>query len=588
MDNIVRLYSLLSRNERRSAIFVLLFLILSTLFEVVGIVSVAPFLSVLANPDIIHQTAILHDIYTDLEFTSETAFLQFLGMLTFIMIVCAAFMRGLSLYVRTRFVQMRRHTIGMRLLESYLRQPYEFFMQRHSSQLTKNILSEVDNILDFSLKPVEQILANSLVLIGIVVVLLLIDPLVVLGMGVALGLTYGTLYLSVRHYLQRLGHERVQHNNVRFQSVAEAIEGIKEIKMLNREQAALQRFSTPSQHNSASVSTITILGEIPRYAIEAIAFGGILLASIFLLGRYGDVEGGGLETVIPLLGIYALAGYRMLPAIQAIYQALAHYRYSGEFLNQIIADLPQLEALPAIPHKNPPTLHLKHDIRLENVHYHYPNETTGGLQEINLTIPRGHIIGIVGGTGAGKSTLVNVFLGLLTPSQGTIRIDGTHITDENRRAWTTSIGYVPQDIFLCDASVMENIAFGFEQEAIDKDKVIHAARLAHIDQFIEGLPDGYYTTVGERGVRISGGQKQRIGIARALYQNPEIIVFDEATSALDNATEAEVMRAINSLSKTKTILLIAHRVSTLKHCDSIYMMDKGKIVDKVTYQELNS
>jgi ABC-type multidrug transport system fused ATPase/permease subunit len=325
---------------------------------------------------------------------------------------------------------------------------------------------------------------------------------------------------------------------------------------------------------------------VPRFAIEAIAFGGVILLALSLMLRYQD-SADSLGHILPLLGFYAFAGYRVMPALQGIYQSLTLLRAGAATVDGIAADLAGRDLLPVLPEIPATPLPFAATVELVNLGFQYPASETASLQGISLTIKAGTTLGIVGPTGAGKTTLVDLFLGLLTPDQGEIRVDGTTVTPQNLRSWQADLGYVPQDIFLLDASVSENIALGRKPEDIDPARVREATRMAQILDFVETqMPQGFATPVGERGVRLSGGQRQRIGIARALYNNPGILVFDEATSALDNLTEQEVVRAINDLSGTKTILLIAHRISTVRDCDQILVMERGRMVGLGRYDDL--
>lgn len=587
MQAVRKLIAILTPRERRNGLIVLFFAVISSLFEVIGIASVLPFLGVLTNPSAIAENATLSWLYERLGFTSSYEFLKFLGGVTFAIIILSALARAASYYLLTRYVQMRRHSIGLRLLESYLRQPYAFFLGRHSGDIVKTILSEMEYVIGSVLQPLAVMVANGFTLLAILAFLLLIDPWVVLTMGFVVGGAYALLYRKLSGYFAKLGKERARINQARFQTISETIGGIKDIKLLGHERSALGRFEAPSYQTSTHLTSSMVLGEVPRYAIEAVAFGGILLLSLILLMRSGGHDTNALGTVIPMLGVYAFAGYRMLPAIQGIYRSLSTFRFGGGALEQVHKDLQQLGTLPPLQKSPSAPLPLAHTITFNGLHYRYPNAEKDGLSDINLTIKRGSLVGVVGSTGAGKTTLVDVLLGLLEPTKGHLCIDDTVLGDANLRAWQKNIGYVPQDIFLMDSSIRENIAFGIAKHEIDDTKVRTAAKLAHIDSFIQSeLAQGYDTLVGERGVRISGGQKQRIGIARALYHNPEVIVFDEATSALDNLTEKQVMDAINTLSSSKTILLIAHRLSTVEPCDQIIVLDKGTVSASGTYNEL--
>lgn len=556
------------------------------LFEVIGVSSIVPFLSVLANPEMVRNNATLAFVYNYLGFSSTYDFLLFLGIVAFCLLLTAAVIRSLGQYVLMTFTQMRRHSIGARLFETYLRHPYEYHLNQHSSDLSRGVLSEVDQVIGTVFQPAANMMANSFTLIAIVALLVLIDPWVALFAGGLLMVVYMLIFAVVRTYLASIGELRVEANKKRYKVTSEAFGGIKDIKLLGRELAYLDRFIGPSRELSRVVAISAVVGQVPKYIVEAIAFGGILLLSLILMIRQGEHDPEALGQVLPLLGLYAFAGYRMIPAVQAIFQAFTQMRFGATAVGNLYKDLCEKDRLPQLQSTAVPVMPVERQIELDGLSYTYPNSDDVGVKDVTVTIPVGSTLGIVGSTGAGKTTLIDLILGLLPPTSGELRVDGTVIMADNQRQWQSNIGYVPQSIFLVDASLSENIALGIPEEAVDPVRVRECARQAQVDRFIEGeLPNGYDTVVGERGVRLSGGQRQRIGIARALYHEPAVIVFDEATSALDNLTELEVMKAVGTL-HGKTIIMIAHRMSTVKVCDQIIVLDKGQIVGNGTYDEL--
>jgi ABC-type multidrug transport system fused ATPase/permease subunit len=332
---------------------------------------------------------------------------------------------------------------------------------------------------------------------------------------------------------------------------------------------------------------VQVMSQVPQFVLQAVSFGGIILLCLTLMDAEGLASGEALGGILPILGVFAFAGQRLMPELSKLYQSLAQLTAGGAAVSVVHDDLLDKAGSGNLLRDIPPAIGLTRQLALENVHYRYPNAELAGLKDVSLNISAGERIGVIGSTGAGKTTLADVMLGLLSPNEGRILADGIEITSENLQAWQQSVGYVPQDIFLIDANLTENIALGVLPQEIDEDRVRHAAEIACLDVFIqEELPDGYNTTIGERGVRLSGGQRQRIGIARALYHDADMIVFDEATSALDNLTEREVMAAIDALPGDKTVLMIAHRLSTVKRCDRIIVLDKGQVVGFDTWDEL--
>lgn len=570
--------ALLTPKEKRRGGLVLGMVIIMAVLETAGVASVMPFLSVLGDPQMVETNPALATVYDTFGFQSVNVFLFALGAAAFGLILFSALFRILTHYAMNRFIEMRRHSISKRLLETYLRQPYEFFLDRHSGDMSKSILSEVDQLVQQVFRPGMQMVAYSIVVVALVVLLLAIDPLIALGVAAVVGGSYAAIFLAVRPLLMRIGLERRQANKERFEAAGEALGGIKDIKLLGREHAYLQRFHGPSYRQASTQASNQTISQVPKFLIEAIGFGGIIILALVLLATYGGATGGGLGQVLPMLGLYAFASYRMLPAAQHIYAGLAKLRFGAAAVDGVYEDLHQRERLAEIHKRAPQALHPQGEIALEHITYNYPNADRPALKDIHLNIPVGSSVGVIGTSGAGKTTLVDVLLGLLRPDEGAITVDGEPVTDDNLRAWQQSLGYVPQEIFLTDTTVADNIALGVPREHIDHEQVERCARMAQLHEFITNdMPQDYNTVVGERGVRLSGGQRQRIGIARALYHDPPVLVFDEATSALDNETEAAVMEAIDCLHQEKTIILIAHRLSTVRDCDQVILLGNGQI-----------
>jgi ABC-type multidrug transport system fused ATPase/permease subunit len=362
--------------------------------------------------------------------------------------------------------------------------------------------------------------------------------------------------------------------------VSEAFGAAKEVKVGGLEYAYIQRFAGPAQTYARHLANVSVISQLPRFALEAIAFGGMLLVMLYLMAKSGSFA-----SALPIIALYVFAGYRLMPALQQIYAALTQLRFAGPALDALHQDLMSLQ--PAGPNTQEPAMPLTQAITLNKIIYRYPNAVTPALKGISLTIPAKSTVGLVGATGSGKTTTVDLILGLLDAQEGMLAIDGQPIIEQNKRAWQRAIGYVPQQIYLADDTVAANIAFGIEPEHIDQVAVERAAKIANLHEFVTNdMPQGYATTVGERGMRLSGGQRQRIGIARALYHNPQVLILDEATSALDNLTEQAVMEAVHNLGHEITIILIAHRLGTVKECDQIFLLEKGELKGQGLFEEL--
>jgi ABC-type multidrug transport system fused ATPase/permease subunit len=582
-----KLRDLLSPRERWGLYLLLVILLVGGFFEMFGIASVLPFMAVLSQPERIETQPKLHAVYEGLGFTSTDHFLIFLGLGSFVFVLVGVVAHVLSLYAIARFSNMRSYTISSRLLRGYLHQPYAWFLNRHSADLGKTILNEVDSVVSHTMIPVLKMVSNSFIALFIVVLLVLLQPWVALATAGLLGSCYAVILLVARKYLTHFGRQRFHATRQRYRIAMEATGGIKDVKLLGLEDAYLRRYQIPSRQSARANTYRSVIAESPRYLLQGLAFGGMLLMILVLLFT-GD--GRSLAGVLPLLAVYAFAGLRLLPAMQQIYSEITMIRFNRPALDSLHEDMKEVEAsrqdLPPEAARVEP-VRLAERLELVDAHYSYPLAERPALRGLSLSIPARATVGIVGGTGAGKTTAVDIILGLLELERGRLEADGVPIDRTNMRAWQNSIGYVPQAIFLTDDTVAANIAFGLPAGKIDRAAVERAARIAELHRFVtEELPQGYDTPVGERGVRLSGGQRQRIGIARALYNDPDVLIMDEATSALDNLTERAVMDAVHNLGHAKTIILIAHRLTTVEACDIIFMIEHGRLVAQGSYREL--
>lgn len=572
-------WALLDAREKRHAWIVLGVILVGALASAVMVGSIMPFLAVLADPSRIETTPALAWAYETFGFTSIYGFLIGLGLASFAVILLSSLIQIAKTWAVARFTMMRVHSISHRLLGVYLAQPYAFFLNRHSGEMGPRILSESGQVVGQFLRPAADFIAAILTTTAIIGLLLWVEPLVALIAFAVLGGIYGVVYLFMRRLLKQLGQIRVAANRERFRMANEALTGIKDIKLLGRELAYQKRYAQPSLR-MARVAVLTgVLSAIPPQALQAVAFGGIILLCLVLIDPDGISSGAALGSLLPIIGVFAFAGQKLMPELSKIYKSLSKMQAGSAAVDAVHDDL-VLRAKSGDKLKNAPVpIGLKDSLQLDGISFTYPHAGQAGVRGVSLSIRVGEKIGIVGSTGAGKTTLADIILGLLEPDAGNMVADGMPITNDNVREWMAGVGYVPQDIFLTDAPVAENIALGIEPQFIDHDRISKAARIARIDEFIrEELPDGYNTHIGERGIRLSGGQRQRLGIARALYHDADLIVFDEATSALDNLTESEVMEAIDALPGDKTVLMIAHRLSTVERCDRILVLDKGHVV----------
>ena len=581
------LYEMIDPSERRRAWTVFGLTLLMAFVEALGIASIMPFMAVLAQPEVIDTNPYLHAMYEQLGFDTKRSFLIFLGVATFLLLVGATAVRGLALWAQLRFTNLQSHALACRLVSSYLSQPYPWFLNRHSSQLAVNVLSEVSNVIYNAYFPAMAIIANTAISAFLLAILVAVDPVLALSAALVLGGSYVGIYMLARVRLERYGEERLRSNQRRHLVLNEMFGGIKEVKLLGIEQSYLARFEEPSLRMARSTTQSEMFGSFPSLAIQVVVFGGMLLVLIYLMAYRGGLAG-----ALPVAALYALAGYRLMPALQAIYGSLAKLRMTMPSVLELRRDLEALHVVRGQlevpgPRIGDRVVRPARKIELRDVGYTYPGASKPALSAVGLVIPAYATIGLVGSTGSGKTTLVDIVLGLLTPRSGELLVDGKEVTPNDVRSWQKTLGYVPQNIFLADDTIAANIAFGASGADIDMDAVERAARIANLHEFIvDELPEGYRTAVGERGVRLSGGQRQRIGIARALYHDPDVLIFDEATSALDNLTEKAVMEAVYRLGNKKTIVMIAHRLSTVRACDRIYLLEQGRVVASGTYDDL--
>jgi ATP-binding cassette, subfamily B, bacterial PglK len=579
------LLSLFTRRERKIFYIVMLGAIISAVIETIGVASILPFLAILSDPSSIQDNSILSFMYNTFGFTDDKSFLTFVGLGVFSVVVLSLFSKVITLYALARFGFMRAASLSRRLLGGYLHQPYTWFLNRHSADLGRALLSEIDNLSQLVMVPALRLLANFVVVIFMILLLIAVDPKASVLAGGFVMISYLAIFFGMRKVIAKRGNERLQANSERFQIAQEALGGAKEVKLMGLENAYAERFRDPARLMARALTSNLVIGESPRYVLEGVAFGGMLLFIIFMLVS----QNGSLEAVLPVLGVYAFAGMRLFPALQQVFRQVAGLRFHRSALEEICRDYAEVQKNVAERPKGPlpAPLPLTDRIELLKIRYAYPNAERLALDGLDLMIKANTTVGIVGGTGAGKTTAVDLILGLLSPDEGELRVDGMLITKENRRAWQRTIGYVPQQIFLTDESVTSNIAFGVPKGEIDNAAVERAARIAELHNFVmDDLPQGYETMVGERGVRLSGGQRQRIGISRALYHDPDVLILDEATSALDNLTERAVMDAVHNLGHAKTIIMIAHRLTTVKNCDRILMLEHGKVIAAGTYSKL--
>ena len=578
-----RLFSLLALKERKSFWFLLSLIFTVALLEMLGIASIMPFIAMLTNPKLIETNYILNMIFEfskNFGIENSLDFSFFLGFIVFFVLVFSLLIKGMTLFYQYQFIYQLEKTLGTRLFKNYLKQGYSWFLDRHSANLGKNILSEIQLIITNAVRPTIELISRSLIVFFILILLLIVDTKLTIIIALILSFSYIIFFLIFRKYLKRIGDKRLQSNESRFTLTSEAFGAIKEVKLAGLEKIFISLFSKSAQNYAKTQTFFQVISQIPRLFLEGIAFGGILIIILSTMYRTNNFI-----NTLPVLSLYVYAGYRLMPALQQIYSSFSNIRFIEPSINKIFFEEIQIEN--SQQYKDENQLLLNKSLNLKNIQFSYPNSSKVSLKNINISIQAKSTIGITGVTGSGKSTLVDVLSGLLEVQKGSLIVDEKEISKENIRSWQNSIGYVPQNIFLFNDSIAANIAFTQNMSDINYQKVEEVSKIANLHNFVlNDLPEQYQTRVGERGVRLSGGQLQRIGIARALYKTPSLLILDEASSALDVHTEKLVMDSIDNMHQKLTIIIIAHRLYTLKNCEKIFLLEKGEIKKIGSYEEI--
>ncbi len=583
MKTLKKILFLLNSRERKKAFLLIFMILIMAILDMIGVASILPFISVLMEPSLVDTNFVLQSMFQASRIfgvENNQEFLFLLGVLVFVLIITSLAFKALTTYLQIGFVMMQDFTISKRLVEGYLNQPYSWFLSRHSADLGKNILSQVNLVVGGGIRPLMELIAKGAISIAIIVLLIIANPKIALIMGLSLGVSYTILYTFLRRHLNRIGEKHLKNNQLRFTVVAEGFGAAKEVKFGGLEETYISRYSDSAKTFARSATSQQIISQLPRFFFETIAIGGALLLILYLMRQSGSFN-----NVIPIISLYVFAGYRLMPALQQVYSSFSQLTFTGPAIDKLYNEIKNIKISKI--NQNHGILSLNKEIILKNIFYNYPNSSRTALKNINLKIQSRTTVGLVGATGSGKTTTADIILGLFEPQKGSLEVDGKIITQKNSRAWQRSIGYVPQHIFLNDDTVSANIAFGIEAKDINEEAVKKASKIANLHDFVTNeLPNGYNTAVGERGVRLSGGQRQRIGIARALYHNPKVLILDEATSSLDNQTEQAVMEAVNKLNKNITIIIIAHRLNTVKNCDVIFQFEKGELIKQGSFDEV--
>ena len=555
-------------------------MMIASLFEVVSIGAIIPFLGVLTAPEQVYQHQMTQPVIQLLQLTSPSQLLFPLTVVFISSALLAGIIRLFLLYVMTKMVHATGADLSVNIYRRTLYQNYTTHIARNSSEVINGIITKTNGVVGGVIEPILVMLSSIVLIIAIMIALLSIDIVIALISLFIFGLLYWCVIIYTRKTLQENSQCIAEQSTQMVKSLQEGLGGVRDVLIDGTQEFYCKLYRNADISLRKASATNAFIGGSPRFVMEAV--GMALIAS---LAYTISLRENGIVTVIPVIGALALGAQRLLPALQQAYRAYSQIKgsYSSfiDVLNLLEQPLPEYADQP-----QPKPIYFVKEIKLNNLNFRYTEDSPWILKNVNLSLKKGSRIGFIGVTGSGKSTLIDIVMGLLPPTEGVLIIDNQTINSRNRRAWQAHIAHVPQNIYLSDSTIEENIAFGIAKELIDHQRVKKAAQQAQIAELIEQWKDGYQTFVGERGIRLSGGQRQRIGIARALYKQANVLIFDEATSALDNETEQAVMDAIEDLGEEITILIIAHRLTTLKGCDKIIKLEKGYTVRTGSYEEV--
>lgn len=579
--NVIKtILSVLDSKMQRNCIALQFVFLVAAFFEVIGIASIGPFIAILSNPDIIRSNDILSAIYVQLGFESDLQFIMAAALGSLIMILLSNAVAAITMWLTFRFSVALGSSLQQKIYRNFLHKDYLFHKTGNYNKRIAVVSSQVPRFVYMLFQPflvlTSQLFIATIILVG----LLILNPLLALVAGTIIGGSYLLTYIFIRKKLAYHG-EIISERNTQVQSIlSESFIGIKDVKLDAIENRYIERYNSVNVRGLKSQSFIALSGSLPRFIIESISFGAILVLALVLLTTQDDIR-----SVVPILSIYALAGYKLLPTMQQIYKSVSSLSGHGSVAGIVKSSL---DAAPTEPPEHARQLKpIRIDeVKLSNANFIYNAESAPAINNVSLTLRRGEIYSLVGHSGSGKSTLADVILGLLKPHSGELLVNGTPLRSEDLVSFRKRVGYVAQTIFILDDNVVNNVAFGVPEKEIDMERVKQALTLANADEFVESLPKGIYSDLGQDGKLLSGGQRQRIGIARALYKQTDLLVLDEPTSALDMESEHKLMMTLHSLKKDLIILVISHRPASIKMSDQIILMAAGELEDVGPYKEL--
>ena len=573
------------KKQKLQSVLLCIGLFVGALLELVGVSFITQLVTLISNPEKIHSNEIMQYCYDFFNMTSDRQFFLFVVIaLIFVYLIKNLYLLWIN-YVQYTFVFNNQLRLSGRLIDCYLKKPYTYHLDNNSAEMVRNVMLDSERFFQMLLSiflTLSEILVSAL----LCVFLLIVDPVITISVVAILAVFTGLYLILFKGKAKKYGKTNQIYDGKMHQSINQALGAVKDIKILHREKYFADSFLAYGKKKMTAVRNNNVLGQFPKYLIETVCIGTVLLVLVFKIYKGED-----LNTMIPQLAAFAIAAFKLLPSVSKINNYANLIVFLKPSVDLIYRDIKDTEDMVNYEiadesgniieinddgSQNKDTCYVADKISINNIVYRYPHTDRDVLNGISFEIPLGKSIGFIGESGSGKSTLADVILGILTPTSGTVMY-GNMDVHRHPLKWSKKLAYIPQSIFLCDDTIRNNVAFGIDEDKIDDEKVWKALREAQLEQFVKSQPDGLDSMVGERGVRISGGQRQRIGIARALYDNPEILVLDEATSALDTGTESAVMEAIDKLSGTMTLIIIAHRLTTIKNCDYVYKVENGNI-----------
>lgn len=584
MLNLVKnLYSYLNDNQKKSLFRLQFLVILMGLMQLVSVALILPFMTLIGDISQLHSNSFLAELYAVSGLHSERSFVFWFGISVLVVLIIASFASIITTWRLNLFASRVGVELADKLYSYYLKKDWLFHASNSSAEFTKKIASETVRITHGILLPVIHLNSNIVLVLFLSVGIVIFNPVVAIIGVTIFSLSYLLIFKLISLILLKNGRTLSKMYELRFRLMNEGFGGIKDILLLGRNINFIEEFIKTGKIFANSQGTNTALAHAPRYFMELVAFGSMIALVLYFFTS----NSGNAAIILPILSVYAISGMKLLPAFQQIFNAVANIKANTGAFESIETDIIEaIQDISILPNTNQHNIYPIENITLEDITFTYPGKDKPVLKNLNMSIPANKTVGIVGPSGSGKSTIIDLILGLIDPQNGQLKIDNKIINSNNNRSWQNSIGFVAQSIFLSEGTIAENIAFGVPKEEINLSQINNSIKIAKLEELVKSLKDGIDTRVGERGVQLSGGQRQRIGIARALYHKANVLVFDEATSALDGTTEKKLVEAIHEFRGEKTIIMIAHRLKTIKDCELIYFIDNGTVEDFGNYDEL--